>query len=59
MSNPRAVIKFDQKTDGIPDGHCIDQDGNLWVAMYFGNGLIKVDPVTGLNYSTSVTLNQI
>jgi len=46
MSNPRSVIKFDQQK-GIPDGHCIDTEGNLWVALYFGSGLVKVDPRRG------------
>lgn len=47
ISNRREVVRFDRDTEGIPDGHCIDVDGNLWVALYFGSGLVKVDPRTG------------
>jgi len=47
ISNMREVVKFDREQDGIPDGHCIDTDGNLWVAMYWGGQLIKVDPKVG------------
>jgi len=47
ISNPRQVVKFSKDVEGIPDGHCIDVDGNLWVALYFGSGLVKIDPITG------------
>jgi len=47
MTNMRPVVKFDKLRDGYPDGHAIDADGNLWVAMFFTGKIIKVDPQTG------------
>lgn len=29
---------------GIPDGQTIDTDGNLWVAIFNGSCVIKIDP---------------
>lgn len=29
---------------GIPDGMAIDTDGNLWVALFNGYSVIKIDP---------------
>ena len=43
----RPVIRFDKTRDGFPDGHTIDVDGNLWVAMFFTGMVIKIDPRTG------------
>ncbi|OAD58558.1 Regucalcin [Eufriesea mexicana] len=48
ISNKR--IAFDlQKTNisGLPDGMTIDTDGNLWVALYGGGGVVNVNPHTG------------
>uniref|UniRef100_H2ZF67 Regucalcin n=1 Tax=Ciona savignyi TaxID=51511 RepID=H2ZF67_CIOSA len=47
IGNMREAVRFDEKTDGIPDGHCIDADGNIWVAMFFTGQVIKADPRTG------------
>lgn len=44
----RPVVSFDKTKDGYPDGHTIDADGNLWVAMFFSGQIIKVDSTTGL-----------
>lgn len=30
--------------DEVPDGLTIDANGNLWVALFGGNGFIKIDP---------------
>lgn len=30
--------------EGIPDGMTIDTDGNLWVAIFDGSCVIKIDP---------------
>lgn len=29
---------------GVPDGHAIDTDGNLWVALFNGASVVKIDP---------------
>lgn len=31
---------------GVPDGQAIDTDGNLWVAVFGGGRVIKIDPRT-------------
>lgn len=32
---------------GIPDGTTIDTDGNLWVALFMGSCILKIDPKKG------------
>ena len=32
---------------GIPDGMCIDNDDNLWIALWGGHSVSKWNPVTG------------
>ncbi|XP_011257800.2 regucalcin isoform X1 [Camponotus floridanus] len=45
ISNKRIVLNLNHtKLEGVPDGMTIDTDGNLWVALFGGHGLIKVDP---------------
>ena len=43
----RPVVRFDKTREGYPDGHAIDNDGNLWVAMFMGGNVLKIDPRTG------------
>lgn len=38
------IITFDPKK-GTPDGHCIDENGNLWIALWGGKKVICYDPV--------------
>jgi len=48
ISNRRPA--FDLKKNnitGVPDGMCIDSDGNLWVAVFAGKKILHVDPNTG------------
>nr|CAH7717324.1 unnamed protein product [Callosobruchus chinensis] len=33
--------------EGIPDGMVADEEGNLWIALYGGSAIIKIDPNTG------------
>lgn len=49
ISNPRVAIditKFPYVT-GNPDGMTIDQDDNLWIALYYGGSVIKANPRNG------------
>ena len=42
------TIPVEEWGDGcMPDGMCIDEDGNLWVCLYDGSGVTKWDPETG------------
>ncbi|CAL7942671.1 unnamed protein product [Xylocopa violacea] len=48
ISNKRVV--FDLKKNnipGLPDGMTIDTNGNLWVAVYGGAGVLQINPKTG------------
>ena len=47
LSNRRDVVYFDEETEGVPDGHTVDSDGNLWVAMNGGGAVVQVNPKTG------------
>ncbi|CAD0201974.1 unnamed protein product [Chrysodeixis includens] len=45
ISNPRSAFSFlEHGLEGYPDGMTIDTDGNLWVAVFGGSSVIKVDP---------------
>ncbi|CAH1775552.1 unnamed protein product [Owenia fusiformis] len=48
ISNRRVVIDFEKCDEkGVPDGMCIDTEGKLWVACYFGARIVRFDPETG------------
>lgn len=36
ISNQRTLVQFDQASDGVPDGMCIDAEGALWIALWGG-----------------------
>lgn len=46
ISNKQTVIQFSED-QGAPDGMSIDSDDNLWVCMWGGWGINKVDPASG------------
>lgn len=45
------VVLFDLKNHpelgGVPDGMTIDKDDNLWVALYNGGSVIKINSING------------
>ena len=43
LRNPRQFCEI-PKEEGIPDGMCMDADGNLWSARWHGGALVKIDP---------------
>ncbi|MFN0092387.1 MAG: SMP-30/gluconolactonase/LRE family protein [Acidimicrobiales bacterium] len=45
VSNRRAAVRFER---GIPDGMCVDTDGNLWVAHVGGRRVAKFSPAGDL-----------
>ncbi|KAF5275084.1 hypothetical protein FQA39_LY07021 [Lamprigera yunnana] len=49
ISNPKVVFDLAKHKNigGYPDGMTIDKDDNLWIALYYGGAVIKVDPRTG------------
>ncbi|ENN81654.1 hypothetical protein YQE_01952, partial [Dendroctonus ponderosae] len=45
ISNRKTIFTFSKHDiDGLPDGMTIDADGNLWVAVFNGSSVIKIDP---------------
>ena len=46
LSDPEVVIRVPEET-GHPDGMTIDEDGNLWIALWGGNAISRWDPRTG------------
>ena len=42
-----AVLQTEPCEDGVPDGMCIDEDDNLWLAVWGGNRIEKHDGRTG------------
>ena len=48
ISNKRIVFDLEKNNiTGLPDGMTIDRDGNLWIALYSGSGVLNVNPRTG------------
>lgn len=41
----REVVFEFSKELGMPDGMCADEDGQLWVALFGGHRVVRVDPV--------------
>lgn len=46
IGNPQMVIHFAEEL-GSPDGMTIDSEGMLWVAMWGGHSVLRVDPQRG------------
>lgn len=45
LENKRVVFDLEKHgIPGVPDGMTIDNDGNLWVAVFNGGRIFKVDP---------------
>lgn len=46
ISNRKTVCEIDQK-NGSPDGMTIDEENHLWVALYNGGKVIRINPENG------------
>ena len=46
IANKRVAYEFSE-ADGFPDGMTIDREGCLWVAMWNGSKILRVDPRAG------------
>lgn len=43
----RKIIRNMDSSEGFPDGMSIDEEDCLWVALYGGGKVIRIDPATG------------
>jgi sugar lactone lactonase YvrE len=43
IKNKRKLISI-PKQDGLPDGMAIDNEGFIWVALWFGSAIMRFDP---------------
>ena len=43
ISNQRVFFRVDE-TDGVPDGHAVDEEGYIWQALYGGGKVVRVSP---------------
>lgn len=43
----RSIIKEIEKNEGYPDGMTIDEEDGLWIALYGGGKVIRIDPSNG------------
>lgn len=46
LSNRRPVIDLTARK-GMPDGMCIDAEGQLWVGLWAGHGVARFNPTSG------------
>ena len=58
LSNPRVLIKFKDE-DGIPDGLTIDQEGSLWVAMWGGSQILKINSAGLIEESIQLPVTKV
>lgn len=53
LTNGRVIFDLTaNKVAGDPDGMTIDKNGNLWVACFNSNHILKIDPITGTLLTT-------
>lgn len=43
----RSLIRKVPESEGYPDGMTIDSEGYLWIALYGGGKIIRIDPAGG------------
>jgi sugar lactone lactonase YvrE len=55
----RVVVQLDGERDGYPDGMCIDENGDLWVALFNGYGLHQYSPSGELLTTVQVGTAQV
>ena len=46
ISQPTVIADFEDQP-GSPDGMCVDEQGMLWIALWGGGAVVRIDPVSG------------
>jgi len=57
ISNKKVLVQFDRQ-QGLPDGMTVDSEGFLWVAMFFGRKIIRLDPDGKIEREISLPCSQ-
>lgn len=47
LGDCRKVVTFPARSEGVPDGMCIDEEGKIWVAVWGGSRIDRWDPLSG------------
>jgi sugar lactone lactonase YvrE len=59
IENPTLVADFTAER-GSPDGMCVDEQGMLWVALWGGGRVVRIDPATGTSdFSVDVAATNV
>lgn len=59
LQNRSVVFKLDHP-EAMPDGMTIDEEGKLWVALYNGHKVVRIDPESGdLLYEVLLPVPQV
>lgn len=43
VKNRRVLVRF-SRDEGLPDGLAVDAEGFIWIALFYGACLVRVDP---------------
>jgi len=54
ISKRRNVWRVEEKSQGLPDGMCMDVEGGIWVAFWSGGCLRRIDPYSGYRVSEEI-----
>jgi sugar lactone lactonase YvrE len=46
IETPRVAVEL-TRDEGLPDGMTIDSEGQLWIALFDGGKVLRIDPNTG------------
>lgn len=46
ITSPRTIVEI-KRSEGTPDGTCVDVEGMLWVALWGGGKVVRVSPENG------------
>jgi sugar lactone lactonase YvrE len=58
LSSRRDFVVFSDRDGGLPDGLCVDNEGNLWIAMYGGSELVVCNPAGRVVRTVALPVSQ-
>jgi len=54
ISKRRTVWRTENKSQGLPDGMCIDAEGGIWIAFWSGGCIRRIDPHSGYRVTEEI-----